>query len=225
MPPPPPPLLFCMLISHTAMCVLPCCCCKPPCSSIHLLAAAAAASKFTLKLLSCVAALLYGMLGHKIKLYKVVASAAMEVCTHALLALPFLAILTNSPIPLAHRLLSCDCLFVQDLLAGKAAGKAALEVSTLDPVFDARAAHQLFALGQKYKGNAKAFALLICGRAPVQEILPALLVACQGMAPSEEVLTAAVNRLATDPGRPRNSELCYLTLTLHDVCFSCTFHN
>jgi hypothetical protein len=29
---------------------------------------------------------------HKIKLYKFVASAAMEVCTHALLALPFLAI-------------------------------------------------------------------------------------------------------------------------------------
>ncbi|KAL0055726.1 hypothetical protein WJX82_003798 [Trebouxia sp. C0006] len=95
--------------------------------------------------------------------------------------------------------LAVQDLLEEDLLAGKAAGKAALEVSTLDPVFDARAAHQLFALGQKYKGNAKAFALLICGRAPVQEILPALLVACQGMAPSEEVLTAAVNRLATDP--------------------------
>ncbi len=147
------------------------------------------------------------MVCHKFKLYQFVASAAMEVCTRALLALPFLAILINSPSLLAHCLLSCDCALVQDLLAGNAACKAAFEVLTLDPTFDARAAHQLFALCQGHRKTAEAFALLICGRAPVQEILPALLVAYQGIAPSEEVLMAADNRLATDPGRLFNSVL------------------
>ncbi len=97
---------------------------------------------------------------------------------------------------------------MQDLLVGNAACKAALEVLTLDPVFDARAAHQLFALGQGHQKNAEVFALLICEQGPVQEILPALLVAYQATAPSEEVVTAAVNRLATYPGRLCSFVLC-----------------
>ncbi|KAL0018585.1 hypothetical protein WJX77_002068 [Trebouxia sp. C0004] len=116
----------------------------------------------------------------------------MEVCTHALLALPFLAILIKSPSLLA-------CVSVQHLLAGDAACTAAVEVLTFEPTFDATAAHQLFALAQGHLKSAQAFALLICRRAPVQEILPALLIAYQGIAPSQEVLIAAVNRLATDP--------------------------
>jgi len=174
-------------------------------------ASAAAIIRLTLKLLLCAVALLYGMLAtrHKFKLYQFVTSPAMEVCTHALLALPFLAILTNSLSLLAHCLLSCVCASVQDLLAGTAVCKAAFEVLTLAPTFDARAAHQLFALCQGHRNTAEAFALLICGRAPVQQILPALLVAYQGMAPAEGVLIAAVDRLATDPGRLCNFELCY----------------
>jgi len=98
---------------------------------------------------------------------------------------------------------------VQDLLVGNEACKAAFKVLTVASTFDARAAHHLFALGQGHHESAQAFALLICRRAPVQEILPALLVAYQGIAPLEEVLIAAVNRLATDPGRLCNFVLCY----------------
>ena len=105
----------------------------------------------------------------------------MQVCSREpfLPFLPFLAILINSPSLLAHYLLSCYCADVQDLLAGNAVCKAAFEVLILAPTFDARAAHQLFALCQGHQKAADAFVLLICERAPVQEILPALLVAYQ----------------------------------------------